>query len=180
MVIYFTLEALWPPGESEEDDGEAEEPKICAPKQFGFDWAHTWLEEGGALIVDEDKAQVLLSQVFLVFSGFIPFPSSSDDLFPYTGLCLCFKINWCFHFFSGFMIIAVGYHPEAGGRPFEGQGQLTGGLQQIECAVTGSKAEGLYDLHHRAVAQPETSLSVGLLLPKRKKVATATIASLTA
>ena len=73
MVICFTLGALWPPSESEEDDGEAEEPEICTLKQFEFYWARTWLEEGGAHIVDEKKAKRLLSQVFLVFSSFFPF-----------------------------------------------------------------------------------------------------------
>ena len=54
------------------------------------------------------------------------------------------------------------------------------GLQQIECAVAGLKAEGLYDLLLGAVVQPELSLSVGLPLPKRKEVATATVSSPTA
>ena len=64
MVIHFTLEVLWSVGEPEEDEGETEEPKVCAPKQFEFYWACTWLEEGGAPILGEDKAQGLLFQVF--------------------------------------------------------------------------------------------------------------------
>ena len=64
VVICFTLGALWPPDEPGKDEGETEEPEVCAPEQFEFDWAHTWLEEGGAPILDEDKAQGLLSQVF--------------------------------------------------------------------------------------------------------------------
>ena len=54
-------------------------------------------------------------------------------------------------------------------------------LQQIKCAVTGLKAEGLYDLLQGAVAQPQLSVSVGPLLPKRHiQVATATVSSLIA
>ena len=59
-----SLGALWPQGEPEEDKGETEELEVCAPEQFKFNWACTWLEEGGAPKVDEDKAQGLLSQVF--------------------------------------------------------------------------------------------------------------------
>ena len=29
MLICFILEALWPPGEPEEDKGETEEPEVC-------------------------------------------------------------------------------------------------------------------------------------------------------
>ena len=55
------------------------------------------------------------------------------------------------------------------------------GVQQIECAVTGSKVEGLYDLLQEAVAHLELPLSVDPSLPKRhKQVATATVSSLTA
>ena len=61
MVICLTLGAFWPPGESEEDDGEVEESEIFAPKKFDFDWACTWLKEGGVPVLDEDKAQGLLS-----------------------------------------------------------------------------------------------------------------------
>ena len=46
--------------------------------------------------------------------------------------------------------------------------------------MADSKAEGLYDLLHGAVAQPELSVSVGPPLPKRTWVSTATIASPTA
>ena len=64
MVICFTLGALWPPGEPEEDEGKTEELEVCAWKWFELNWAKTWFEEDGAHIVHEDKAQGLLSQVF--------------------------------------------------------------------------------------------------------------------
>ena len=95
MVICFTLGLLWPPGESEEEDGKAEEPTVRDSEHFAFDWAHTWLEEGGAPIVDEDKSQGLLSQVFW-FSVFLP--PFLVFYFPYAGLCLYFKINWSIFF----------------------------------------------------------------------------------
>ena len=64
VVISFLLGALWPPGEPEEDEGKTEELEVCAPEQLEFDWTHTLLEEGGVPILDEDKAQGLLSRVF--------------------------------------------------------------------------------------------------------------------
>ena len=50
----FTLGALWSLGEPEEDEGEAEEPKVCTTEQAEFDLAHTWLEEGGAPALSGD------------------------------------------------------------------------------------------------------------------------------
>ena len=115
VVICFTLGALWPPGKPEEDEGETEEPKVCVPKQFEFNWTSIWLEEDGAPILDEVKAQGLLSQVFLVSPGFFPSYSLLVFCFSYTGLCLCFKINWSL-FFSGF---AMNYFPETRSRLLE-------------------------------------------------------------
>ena len=43
--------------------------------------------------------------------------------------------------------------------------------------VAGLKADGLYDLLQRAVAQPELSVSVDPSLLKRRKVAIASVAS---
>ena len=60
----FTLGALWSLVEPEEDKGETEEPKMCMSEQAKFNWACTWLEEGGTHVLGEDKAQGLLSQVF--------------------------------------------------------------------------------------------------------------------
>ena len=74
MVICFTLRARWPPGELEEDKGETEEPKVYPCEQFEFHWALTRLEEGGAPVLDEVKAQGLLSQAstsLSIFSGFV-------------------------------------------------------------------------------------------------------------
>ena len=45
----------------------------------------------------------------------------------------------------------------------------TGGLQQVEFAVARSEAEGLYGLIHGAMSQPDTSLSMCLLPPKRHR-----------
>ena len=60
----FTLGALWSLGEPEQDERRMEEPEVCTMKQAEFDWACTWLEEGGAPVLAEDKAQGLLAQVF--------------------------------------------------------------------------------------------------------------------
>ena len=91
VALCFTLGALWPPGESEGDDGEAECLRSAPPEQFEFDWAHTWLKEGGAPVLDEDKLKGYFPRYSWFSQAFPPFLSS--DLFPYTGLCLCFKIN---------------------------------------------------------------------------------------
>ena len=37
MVIFLHWELFWPPGEPEKDEGETEEPEVCAPKQAKFD-----------------------------------------------------------------------------------------------------------------------------------------------
>ena len=93
MVICFTLGGLWPPGKPEEDEVETEEPKVCAPEQFEFNWAHAWLEEGGALILDEEKAPGLLSQVFL-FSL-----ASSSLIFFWCFVCFFF-LSWLLTMFQ--------------------------------------------------------------------------------
>ena len=60
----FTLGALWSLGKPEENKGEMEDPEVCTMEQAEFDWAGTWLEEGVAPALAEDKAQGLLAQVF--------------------------------------------------------------------------------------------------------------------
>ena len=95
MLVFFTLGTLWPPGEPEEDEGEMEEPEVCAPEQAKFDWAHTWLEEEGHL----HKAQGLPSQEFLVFPGFFLSYSILVFCFLCPGFWPCFRITWSFHFF---------------------------------------------------------------------------------
>ena len=70
VIICFTLGALWPPVEPEEDKGGTEEPAVYAPEQLEFDWALTWLEEDGPPIMDEDKALGLLFQVFQFSKAF--------------------------------------------------------------------------------------------------------------
>ena len=102
VVIFFTLGALWPIGEPDEEEGETEEPEVCAPKQFEFDCTCTWLEEGGALILDEDKAQGYFPSI-LVFPCFFLSYSILVFHFPYPGFCLCFKTNWSSSFLSGFV-----------------------------------------------------------------------------
>ena len=55
------------------------------------------------------------------------------------------------------------------------------GFQQMEFAVVGSGAKGIYDLLQGAITQPDPSVSVGPPLPKRCKwVAFATVSSSTA
>ena len=96
----FTLGALWPPGEPEEDEEETEEPKVCAPKQAKSDWTHTWLEEGGAPALAEDKAQGLLSQVFwssqasflILFWCFVFSILASDHVLELSGLSNFFRV----------------------------------------------------------------------------------------
>ena len=68
----FILGALWPLGEPEEDKGDTEEPEVSTREQPEFGWAYTWMEEGGAPTLAEDKAQGLLAQVFVLSR---PFPS---------------------------------------------------------------------------------------------------------
>ena len=98
----FTLGALSPAGEPEEDKEEMEEHKVCAPKQAKFDWAHAWLKGGGAPALAEDKAQGLLSQVFwssqassslILFWCFVFSVLASDHVLELSGLSI---------FFSGF------------------------------------------------------------------------------
>ena len=71
---------LWSPGEPKEDEGKTEEPEVCTTEQAEFDWAHTWMEEGGAPVLAEDKAQGLLAQVFGL-SRPIPLLFYSSDFF---------------------------------------------------------------------------------------------------
>ena len=117
MVICFTLGALWLPGKPEEDKRETEEPKVCAPEQFEFNWAHTWLEEGGASILDVVKAQELLSLVFWYSQA-----SSSPILFycfvfPTLASVYVLKSNWSFQFFPGFASTVMSYFPETRSGP---------------------------------------------------------------
>ena len=60
----FTLGALWSLGEPKEDEGKMDEPNVCTSEQAEFDLVCTWLEEGVAPALAEDKAQELLAQVF--------------------------------------------------------------------------------------------------------------------
>ena len=84
FVVFFTLGALWSLGEPEEDEGEMEEPDVCTSEQAEFNWACTWLEEGGVPVLAEDKAQGLLSQVFGLPRPFLP-------LF-YSSVFFCFSV----------------------------------------------------------------------------------------
>ena len=68
-------------GEPEEDEGETEEPEVCTLKQAKFFWVHTWLEEGGAPVLDKDKAQGL---GILVLPGFF---LSDDFILMFCFLC---------------------------------------------------------------------------------------------
>ena len=100
-----------PLGEPERDKGETEEPKICTPKQFEFNWAHNWLEESEAPILDEVKAQGLLSQVFWfsqasfspILVWYFVFPTlASVYVLKSTSLSI----------FSGFASTVTSYFPE--------------------------------------------------------------------
>ena len=51
-----------------------EEPNVCTMEQAEFNWACTWLEEGGAPALAEDKAQGVLAQVF----GLLPLQAFSS------------------------------------------------------------------------------------------------------
>ena len=41
-----------------------EKPKVSTREQFEFDWACTWMKDGGTPVLAEDEAQGLLTQVF--------------------------------------------------------------------------------------------------------------------
>ena len=73
VVICFTLGALWSPGEPEEDKGETEEPQVCAPEQFKFDWACTWWRKVGHL----QWMRIRLSACFLRYKWVLLKPYSS-------------------------------------------------------------------------------------------------------
>ena len=66
MVVFY-IQALQLLDESEEDEGETEEPEDSTREQAEFDWAHTWMEDWGASVLAEDKTQGLLAQVFGLF-----------------------------------------------------------------------------------------------------------------
>ena len=46
-----------------EDEGEEEEPEVCAKSQMAFDWAHTCLGDGRTPVMTEGQARGLLCQV---------------------------------------------------------------------------------------------------------------------
>ena len=51
-------------GEPEEDEGKTKEPEVSTREQAEFELVHTWMKEGGAPALADDKAQGLLVQVF--------------------------------------------------------------------------------------------------------------------
>ena len=106
VVISFTLGALWPPGEPEEDEMEMEEPKICAPKQAGFDWACTWLEEEGCLHWQKIKLKGYFLRCFGL-PRLLPLLFYSGVLFSLFWPLVIFQGYLVFPFFSGFVSTVV-------------------------------------------------------------------------
>ena len=58
LVVFYIRSSYEP----EEDEGVTKEPEVSSREQAKFDWAQTWMEEGGSLDLAESKAQRLLSR----------------------------------------------------------------------------------------------------------------------
>ena len=73
-------------GKQVDDEGEEDEPEVCARRQMEIDWACTWLGDGGMPAMAEGQAQGLLCQVL-----FPLLPASSH---PYSILGIWFLPSW--------------------------------------------------------------------------------------
>ena len=60
---------------------KGEEPGVCGMEQIEFEWACTWLGDGGMPALVEDKAQGLLSQVSFCLPRLTPFLFDFSILF---------------------------------------------------------------------------------------------------
>ena len=137
------------------------------------------MEDGGAPGLAEDKTQELLAQVFglsrplplLFYSSVLSLCLASDHILGLPGLSTSFFPRVCTSCF---------------GLIFSGRRQTACGLrliawrlkasQQMEFAVAGLEADGLYDLLWGVMTQPDLSASVGLPLPKmHQQAATAMV-----
>ena len=151
LTVFLCIKGLfWSLGELVEDEGNGQEPEVYAKRQMEFDWGCTWLWDGGMPALAEDKAQGLLSQLFLVFPGlllsyfilvFCSLHSASDLGFN--------AYLFFFHFvFQGVWLLqwANVLKQEADCLQLEANQLEAEGLQQIEFAVVGSGTEAFYDI----------------------------------
>ena len=109
VVICFTLRALLPPGEPEEDKGETEEPEVCTPEPvLNSIGSPYWLKEGRELTSGWWKGSRGYFPRYFCFLRLLDLSYSLlrfCSFFFYLGFWPCFKIKWYFNFFQGLHLL---------------------------------------------------------------------------
>ena len=143
----FQPDSLCPFGivSSADESSEGEEARVTTKEEYEVDWAHSWMEVGGAGIGGGGGTGVVESGISLC----LVLLSLSD--FTVLWLSLAFVTD-PFSLFQGLHLLR-----QASLLREEAQQLEVEGLQKVELAVAGSEAEGLYGLLRGALSHSSMS-----------------------
>ena len=137
----FTSEPLWLLDEPEEDEHETEESEISTREQNEFDWACTWMEEGGSPDLAEWCPESTCPGICLYQTpfSFILF----SDIFFCPSPWWHFRLpNLSYFFPSRGAQAASGQFPMVGGRPILTQSRLPGGWRSPASGICCGQVRG--------------------------------------